>query len=319
MIRIAQAASSEYGTKWGVPPNQRRTGATEKNPGGNMDGELNVVPFSTNGWRKVYRAKNKAIGDRIAWIMERAVMNGSYFGYGQNNGQYPRTGVFDELFKMSKPDPMEIKTLVNCDCSSLAGAAVYHAGVYMLQLRDMNTATEPDLLMRTGEFIELDDQALLQSAAGIRRGDILWKPGHTAVALDTDEKELTTPCIISDCFKCNLRSGPGTEYGVIKELDGGTIVWLISRASNGWAQVRVDGATGYVSPKYYSVLPTATAKGDVWLRTEPKVSPETEIVVIPKNATAYLTGQTKRKGLTTWHESIYLNKQGWASGKYLKK
>lgn len=319
MIRIAQAASSEYFSKWGEPPNQRRTGVTPENPGGNMDGELNVVPFSTNGWRKVFRAKNKETGERIAWIMERAVMNGKYIGYGQNNGQYPRTGVFDELFKMSKPDPMEIKTLVNCDCSSLGGAAVYHAGVYMLQLRDMNTATEPDLLMRTGQFIELDDQELLQSAKGIKRGDILWKPGHTAVSLDSDETLTFIPARTANCKACNFRKGPGTEYEVIKELPCGVLLDYVSSASNGWAQVRLKGVFGYVSPKYYEILPTMTATYDLWLRKEAGViKQETEILVIPAGAKAYVTGNTKKVGLTTWYEAIYLNKKGWASGKYLR-
>ena len=45
-IRIAQAASSETGTKYGTAPNQRRTGVTLANPGGNLDGELNVVKFA---------------------------------------------------------------------------------------------------------------------------------------------------------------------------------------------------------------------------------------------------------------------------------
>lgn len=40
--------------------------------------------------------------------------------------------------------------------------------------------------MRTNAFVKLTDKDMLKSGKGIRRGDILWKSGHTAVALDTD-------------------------------------------------------------------------------------------------------------------------------------
>ena len=324
MIRIAQAASSEYFGKYGTPPNQRRTGATAENPGGNMDGELNVVPFATNGWTAVFRAKEERIAERIAWIMVRAVANGDHIGYGQaslasDGGKYPRTGVFDALHRISTADPTEIKTLCNCDCSSLVGAAVYFSGVYEPKLRDMWTGSEREILMGTGQFIELDDQELLQSAKGIKRGDILWKPGHTAVSLDSDETLTFIPARTANCKACNFRKGPGTEYEVIKELPCGVLLDYVSSASNGWAQVRLKGVFGYVSPKYYEILPTMTATYDLWLRKEAGViKQETEILVIPAGAKAYVTGNTKKVGLTTWYEAIYLNKKGWASGKYLR-
>ena len=317
MIRIAQAASSEYGTEWGVPPNQRRTGVTKEKPWGNLDGELNIIPFATNNWTAVFRPINEKIADKIAWIMQRAVMNGSFLGYGQNNGQYPRTGVFDALMEMSDPDPLEIKVLCNCDCSSLSGAAIYFAGVYEPRLRNMNTSTERSLLLGTGQFLELRDQVLLQSGKGLRRGDVLWKQGHTAVVLDTDDSLITTPCRTANCVSCNLRTGPGTENKIIKALPCGKRVDLISTASNGWGQVKVDGLIGYISPKYYEPLPTTKATADLWLRKDAGTSAE-KIIVIPKGATVYLNGEKKRVGLTYWYGSIYAGHEGFASGKYLE-
>lgn len=323
MIRLAQAASSEYFGKYGTPPNQRRTGATEENPGGNMDGELNVVNFATNGWTAVFRCTNEKIAERIAWIMVRAVANGSYIGYGQaslasDGGKYPRTGVFDALHKISNGDPTEIKTLCNCDCSSLAGAAVYHAGIYEPKLRDMWTGTEREILLGTGQFVELNDPELLQSAVGVKRGDIFWKQGHTAVAIDTDERPSYIPCWTVNCKAVNLRKGPGTDYAVVKELPCGVIMDYVSTSTNGWIQVRYKGQFCFISPKYCEILPTTTATGDVWLRKEPKVSKETEIIVIPNGATVYVTGETRRPLLTTWYRAYYAGKEGWASGKYLK-
>jgi uncharacterized protein YraI len=317
MIRIAQAARPESGKgKWGMPPNQLRTGATAANPGGNMDGELEVRAFY-GGWQKVFRPISSTKGDRIAYLAEETVRNGKYGGYGQNNGQYPRTGLFDELKKMSKPEPMQIKTLFNVDCTSMLGASVYFAGIKKTALRTMWSGTARDILLETGEFVELTDKTLLQSGVGIKRGDLLWKEGHMAVALDSDKKQDTTPIVICDCSACNLRSGPGTNYGVIKTLHPGDRGELISKADNGWGQVKIGSVIGHVSPLYYKELKTMKATGNVWLRKGAGTS-NAGIIVIPKGATAYVTGDTKKVLLTTWHKAIYAGREGWASGKYLK-
>lgn len=318
MIRLAQAASSEYFSAWGVPPNQRRTGVTPSNPYGNMDGELNVVPFY-GPWEIVFRPISGNLADRIATFMERAVMNWQFGGYGQNNGQYPRTGLFDALLKIKSTDPLAVKTLFNVDCSSLIGAAVYFSGVKMGALRTMYTGTQRDIFRTCGEFVELTDKTLLQSGVGIKRGDILWKAGHTAVCLDTDPRQETTPCKIWNCSACNLRSGPSTDDEILRTLHPGDIVQLISRASNGWGQVRAGAVCGFVSPKYYQTLPKAKATGNVWLRKEAgKTTKPYEVIVIPEGATAYITGETTNVGLTKWYRAFYADREGWASGKYLK-
>ena len=49
--------------------------------------------------------------------------------------------------------------------------------------------------------------------------------------------------------RVNIRSGPGTENGVVTTLDGGEVVEVLSRAENGWVEVRLpdDLGTGWVS------------------------------------------------------------------------
>lgn len=188
MIRIAQAASSETGTKYGKAPNQRRTGVTIAKPGGNLDGELNVIQFS-GGWECVYRPKDSRVAEFIANFMMSAVSNGSHIGYSQDAS---RVGVFDACAKMTLPNPAQINTLVNCDCATLVGAAVYYAGIKLSALRKLCTWEMEDVLMKSGKFIKLTDKALLQSGVGIKRGDILWKTGHTAVSLDTYSQPTNT-------------------------------------------------------------------------------------------------------------------------------
>lgn len=182
MIRIAQASSSENYTKYGKSPNQRRTGASRTKPEGNLDGELNVVNWY-GGWAKVYRPIDPVIADRIANFMYRAVANGNYIGYSWSGN----TGVFDALKAKGSTDPMDIDTLVNCDCASLIGAAIYYSGVRAEGLRALTTWKMETVLSNTNAFNVISSKEMCDSGKGIRRGDILWMEGHAACALDTDD------------------------------------------------------------------------------------------------------------------------------------
>lgn len=181
MIRIAQASSSENRTKYGKAPNQRRTGASRTKPEGNLDGELNVVNWY-GGWEAVYRAIDGEVAEKIATIAYRAVANGNYIGYSWSGN----TQLFDAMKAKGTTDPMDVDTLVNTDCAAKVGVCVYFAGIHDERLRAMTTWKEDEILMSTNAFIKLTDTAMLNNGKGIRRGDILWKSGHTAVALDSD-------------------------------------------------------------------------------------------------------------------------------------
>ena len=319
MIRIAQAASSEHGTANGTPPNQLRTGVTAKKPEGNLDGELNVIPFYAYNWVAVYRAKDPAIAEKIADIAYKCVANGSKVGYGQQlSGAESRCGLFDEMFCIPDDDPWKIKRPVNCDCGQLVATAVYNAGVYEPNLRLLNTSKLPDLLMGTGAFIKLTDRELLEAAHGVKRGDIYHKWGHTMIALDTDRTQEMTPGRIENCSACNMREGPSTDYSVIQTLHRGNLINIVSTAANNWKQIEIGGKYGYVSWLYAKELPKAKATGNVWMRKKAGViSSETEIMVIPYGAIVHITGNTEKVGLTTWYDVFYCGKRGWASGKYI--
>lgn len=329
MLRLAQAASSEHFSAWGVPPNQRRTGVVAGKPGGNMDGELNIVPFY-GGWQYMFRPKNERVAERIAWLMEGAVENGDHVGYSQWNTEYPREGVFDALFPMVNPDTRKIKVLVNCDCSSLVGACVYNCGtiepqLYVPDFRTMWTGSERALLMGTGAFVELTDPLLLELGTGLRRGDILLKEGHTAVAIDSDNHKDTYPIVITGCAYSRIRSGPGTEYDTMATVAAGTILNAEGTAieSDGtlWYRVLYNDTMGYTSSVYAQPLPTAQCVADTWLRQEAGTSGK-QIIVIPRGATVYMTGSSCKawSGVIrrTWYECIYGGHQGWASSLNIK-
>lgn len=180
-IRIAQAASSETFGKNGVAPNQRRTGVTASKPQGNLDGELNIINWK-GGWECVYRPFDETVAEFIAEFFYRAVANGSGIGYSWSGN----TGLFDWLKNHNSKNPKDVNTPVNTDCAALVGAAVYNAGIEDNRLRTLTTDKMDAVLMSTGCFVKLTGKDICENGKGIRRGDILWKKGHTACALDTD-------------------------------------------------------------------------------------------------------------------------------------
>ena len=58
----------------------------------------------------------------------------------------------------------------------------------------------------------------------------------------------------------NVRSGPGTSYGVITKVDGGAAVTITGQADNGWYRIEIDGQTGFVSDDYVSATEAAAGE-----------------------------------------------------------
>lgn len=182
MIRIAQASSSETYGKYGVAPNQRRTGASRTKPEGNLDGELNVVNWY-GGWTKVYRPIDPAIAEKLATFMVRAVSNGNYIGYSWDGGLQ----LHNALIAKNSTDPMDIDTYVNTDCAKLVGDGIWFSGIHNDGLLNLTTWKMDSVLASTNAFNTLTSRELCEQGKGIRRGDILWKEGHCAVSIDTDD------------------------------------------------------------------------------------------------------------------------------------
>ena len=60
--------------------------------------------------------------------------------------------------------------------------------------------------------------------------------------------------------KLNVRSGPGTEYGVLFRLASGSVVDVIFEYPSGWDWISDDGDHGYVSHKYLRKVEGAAAE-----------------------------------------------------------
>lgn len=320
MLRLAQASSSENFSEYGTPPNQRRTP-------GKLDGELNVVDFY-GGWQYVFRPKDETMAENIADFVLGAVENAKFIGYGQDSlksdgGKYPRTTLFDALFNMSYADPRKVNTLCNCDCSSLIGCALFFAAyIRNPDFRTMWTGTERKMIMDSGKFIELTDPMLLEIGTGLKRGDILLMEGHTACAIDSDDHRDTFPVMIDNCSKSRIRTGPGVEYDTMQVVSKGDILNAEGTAldTDGfpWYRVQCGIMVGYTSSAYATPLPQGKCTADTWLRKGAGTS-KAKVIVIPKGARPYLTGNQKKVSLRTWYEVIYGGHRGWASSLNVKK
>jgi hypothetical protein len=103
---------------------------------------------------------------------------------------------------------------------------------------DMTTAVEESVLMSTNAFDKLSQRQYIQSYDYLKRGDILWKNGHTAVVLNDGDKvkdnlqetkviNSNYPCSYKDYniagsyttnIMCNMREFPSLDGAVIAVL-----------------------------------------------------------------------------------------------------
>lgn len=203
----------------------------------------------SKGW-VLLRAKNPDARERIAVAMERACANND-IGYDQST----RLTLFNNV-KASGFDPAKTTKKVNTDCSALVRVCVHYAGI---EVDNFITSNEVSKLMATGEFEKFTDDAHCKSSDHLLRGDILVTrtKGHTVVVLSNGAKAASekesesassaTGNITVASGAWNVRTGPGTQYGVLKTVHGGDKLNKVE--VNGWVPVEIEGKVCWVSPK----------------------------------------------------------------------
>lgn len=220
MVKIGHARSSETKSKNGVAGDQT----------GN---EVSITDWYNAPWHAVFRPKNEITAEKIAAFVEKACTNDN-IGYSQND----RLSLYYAC-AVAGGHVEYITQGVNCDCSSLIACACINAGLKVNP--DMTTAVEESVLMSTNAFDKLSQRQYIQSYDYLKRGDILWKPGHTANVLTNGDKVNTNkntsgvissgyPCSYKDYdiagryttnTKCNMREFPSLDGAVIAVLDKG--------------------------------------------------------------------------------------------------
>ena len=110
----------------------------------------------------------------------------------------------------------------------------------------------------------------------------------------------------------NMRTGPGTSYGVITVIPKGAQV-SVSGYSGDWAKVTYSGKNGYAHSSYLK-NPAASVRyttANLNMRSGPGTS-YSVILVIPKGAEVSVLDSS-----STWFKVSYGGKTGYASSSYL--
>lgn len=206
----------------------------------------------SKGWY-VYRARDPEEREKIALAMEKACENND-IGYSQ-----PTRDMLWNDVKASGYDPSKTTKKVNTDCSALVRVCCAYAGI---MLGDFITSNEGSVLVGSGQFDRLTADKYCKQADYLMRGDILCTrtKGHTVVVL-TDGRKAEYPAITpaqpdvpsGDALTVtgatvNLRSGPGTQYGIVGVARKGDK--LVQANETGWLPVLVGGAVRWISEKY---------------------------------------------------------------------
>ncbi len=123
--------------------------------------------------------------------------------------------------------------------------------------------------------------------------------------------------VTTNNYPLTVRTGPGTGYAAIGSLPKGSTVAVYS-ISNGWAQVNINGQTGYASMTYLSKASSSettkkvTARSGLNMRSQPSTSGSI-IVAIPYGTTVTVSQESNDWGYVT-----YNGRSGWASMTYLQ-
>jgi peptidoglycan/xylan/chitin deacetylase (PgdA/CDA1 family) len=126
----------------------------------------------------------------------------------------------------------------------------------------------------------------------------------------------------------NLRTGPGTGYGIILLIPSGSRVFVDSGPHNTvWYKVTYSGKTGYVHGNYLSQSSAPPSGGSVRigaysvtttslsLRTGPSTS-YTVKLMIPSGGRVFVTSGPHN---SVWYQVTYNGNDGYVHGSYLKQ
>lgn len=227
--------------------------------------EYYIRPFyvPSYGWDCILRHPDARVGERIAEIATQAAKN-SRIGYDQ--GQ--RLTYYNAL-KTAGWHPEKIMTPCESDCSASTAAAIIAAGhqLGLTRLQQISPSCTTWTLKKaliTAGFECLTESRYRVSDAYLLPGDIVLSEAHHVVinltagaqAAKKPQKENTVKQyagVVNVSSYLNVRSGPGTSYGVMKiggadfRLPAGMVV-SIEAEKTGWG--KLTGVAGWVSLAY---------------------------------------------------------------------
>lgn len=194
----------------------------------------------SKGWR-TFRCKNPDKAKKMAAAM-RALCSSNYVGY----DQYQRNTLYNEL-KALGWDVSKLKTNVETDCSALIRVCAACAGI---NLPDFNTSSEAQVLLNSGEFVELSGSKYTDQDAFLAEGDVqvTCSKGHTVMVLSNGSKHTITESATGPVVKkgsWNIRKGPGTGYPIVAVAHGGDRLNEVD--TDGWMAIKHGDGVAFIS------------------------------------------------------------------------
>ena len=270
-------------------------------------------------WQKIFRCKDRTKAKLIGQYMADACRNDN-IGYDTGSTRY---SAWDEAMKVKSTKG--ITKPCNTDCSQLMCICVNLAGIPLSKY--LWTAIEDELLMSTGMFDRITDQAMLRGN-GLQVGDILWRSGHTAVVVEADEAPTgydKTPHWVGETYGAKLVDVYTDPTGTTPlkawpQLATGNLFDVCDERGDRW-YIRIAGQYyGWIEKRFClrkTPQRTATVKTDLWLRQN--AGPGFKgLTVMPAGATVQICDKKTGTNGKPWDYLIFSGQYGFASDRYIK-
>ena len=311
MIRIAEFSRGENpnDTGTGAPGDQLKNAIEASEP--TFIGELSIRKLEDSGrWEYVYRPTSMVKADRLADAAEATCRNVN-IGYSWYSD---RTSFWKELSAVGY-NPSRITTPCNGDCSAGVAAWASVAGIAIDP--NMTTRNEDQLLLASRQFMRLP----FMGAKYLHRGDVLWRPGHTAVVIDNGEYfDRTAPFTGTASSWCRTLPVTRTDTQVYPDtvVRKGERIAVSAGADGRWA-IRSDLVNSWISTTYLTPVYPRKATATVRVREYPTLDSETLDILHADDVVAGTGGSIKDSRGVLWYEVLTLDRQmvGWSSSKYI--
>ena len=241
MVRIAQFNHPEGAGIYGRPGDQLfpADGGTAET----YEAEVNITEAGAD-WGRIFRPVSPAAAERMADLMERAARN-PHVGYSQGETRY----TFGNALRDAGNDPDRIETDVNGDCSSGTAAVANGAGLHVRP--EMTTYTEKADLMASREFVLIEDELRILPEL-YRRGDVLWRQGHTAIVIDNGGAVRDTVITMRTTGRLHQRLAASALSASIGEIPAGIAIRAEApyQGPDNWTIVEYNGRRSWASLKW---------------------------------------------------------------------
>lgn len=131
--------------------------------------------------------------------------------------------------------------------------------------------------------------------------------GASALAVTTVATATST---MTATTAVNMRSGPGTSYGVLKVLTKGQAVQASGTVTKGWRQVTLNGTTGWVYTSYLAAASTDAAAPLAATAPSSQASPAAAPTTVPAGTVTTTAGVNVRSGPGTTYPIVGVAAKG---------